>query len=225
MGVLIRSSKVSGGFSALARSLSQFSSGPTSTTFPLFHLGSGVSGLGGCLNYVDLSVFGATLSCGCLASLITSSIIGSSTSIVLESADTKKAIKASKKANRIKQQSACSSERDGIMAESDEHDVNEREVEWLLTDDEEKDNDDEMQDDDKSIDIKETNDERTKLENDEQEMTDAKKLEEEKGDKEQNKEEEANDDQAKDDIVGLWSLCLKRRSLKFHHQAPAFLCH
>ncbi|GKB55026.1 hypothetical protein Tco_0905779 [Tanacetum coccineum] len=95
-------------------------------------------------------------------------------------ANTKKAIKASKKAKRIQQQSTGSSEGVGITLEvpnepkassiakvdakddwdfdnksdkSDEHVVNEGEVGVLLTDDKEKAYDDEMQDDDKSIDI------------------------------------------------------------------------
>ncbi|GJX94724.1 hypothetical protein Tco_0349310 [Tanacetum coccineum] len=123
-------------------------------------------------------------------------------------ADTKKEIKANKKANRIQQQSGSKSESD----KSDEKDVNEDEVEWLSTDDEEKADDDEMQDDDKCIDIEEIDDEITKSDNDNQVMDDAEKndadkLEEEKGDEEQTEEEQANDDQAqkdqaKYDIVG-----------------------
>nr|GEU98523.1 hypothetical protein [Tanacetum cinerariifolium] len=108
-------------------------------------------------------------------------------------ADTKKAIKANKKAIKIQQQSAGSSkgasfilkvpnepkgssvakidaEADwGFESKSkkfDEKDVNEGEVEWISTDYEEKADDDEIQDDDKSIDIEETNDERTESEND-----------------------------------------------------------
>nr|GEV13026.1 hypothetical protein [Tanacetum cinerariifolium] len=101
---------------------------------------------------------------------------------------------------------------DSESDKSDEHVVNEGDIKWLSTDDEEKADDDEMKDNNKSIDIEETNDEIIDLKNDDQEMTDAEKiiaekLEEEKGNKEQTKKEQANDDQAqkdqtKDNIVG-----------------------
>ncbi|GJV56492.1 hypothetical protein Tco_1457497 [Tanacetum coccineum] len=100
--------------------------------------------------------------------------------------------------------------------QSDDKQVNEGEVTWLSTNDEEKAN----EDDDRSINIEETNDERTDLENGDQEMTDAEKivvekLEEEKGDEEKTEEEQANDDQAPEnqaevDIVGTLVTMLQK---------------
>ncbi|GJW39079.1 hypothetical protein Tco_0064924 [Tanacetum coccineum] len=76
----------------------------------------------------------------------------------------------------------------GLSHQSDDEHVNEGEITWLSTNDDEKANeDDDEYDDDRSIDIEETNDERS--------------------DEDQTKEEQANDDQAQedqteDDIVG-----------------------
>ncbi|GJU46766.1 hypothetical protein Tco_1204032 [Tanacetum coccineum] len=134
--------------------------------------------------------------------------------------DMKKAIKASKEALRLLQQTGDSSEGFGITLDvpdeltgkfttssegaddshqSDDEYVDEGEITTLFTDEEEKANeDDDEEDDDKRIDRAETEDKRTLSENDDQEMTDVEKivgekLEEEKGDEE---EEQADDDQA-----------------------------
>nr|GEU53927.1 Gag-Pol polyprotein [Tanacetum cinerariifolium] len=84
-------------------------------------------------------------------------------------ADTKKAIKASKKANIAQQQSAGSSEGADITPEvldeskgksatsSEGVDVNEGEIEWVSIDDEEKANDEEVHDDDEAH-VEETDD-------------------------------------------------------------------
>ncbi|GJU54873.1 hypothetical protein Tco_1228587 [Tanacetum coccineum] len=126
-------------------------------------------------------------------------------------ADTKKAIKASKEAHRIQQQSTCSSEGDGITlegfeddsAQSDDKHVNEGEIEWLPSDDEEKvkDDDEDDMDDDRFIDIEETNDdERMESDHDDQVMHDTKRAEEERdADKEITRDEHAVDDQVEDD--------------------------
>ncbi|GJU26672.1 hypothetical protein Tco_1165293 [Tanacetum coccineum] len=88
--------------------------------------------------------------------------------------------------------------------QSDEEYVNEGEITWLFTDDEEKAN----EDDDISIDIEETDDERTYSDNDDQVMddavkNDAEKAEEEKDvDKDPTRNEQAMKDQADDDVVG-----------------------
>nr|GEU44607.1 hypothetical protein [Tanacetum cinerariifolium] len=79
--------------------------------------------------------------------------------------------------------------------QSDDEYVNEGDITWLSTDEEEKGNED---DDDRSIGIEETDDERTDSDNGDQAMTDAEKnvagkLEEEKGDEE---EEQSDDHQA-----------------------------
>ncbi|GJW81301.1 hypothetical protein Tco_0145276 [Tanacetum coccineum] len=50
MGVFISLSKVRGGFSAFNISLNHVCSGPSLAAWTVFHSGSGVSGLGGCLN-------------------------------------------------------------------------------------------------------------------------------------------------------------------------------
>nr|GEU41091.1 hypothetical protein [Tanacetum cinerariifolium] len=93
--------------------------------------------------------------------------------------------------------------------QSDDEHVNEDEITWVSTNDEEKANeDDEEEDDDRSIDIEETDDERIDLENDDQVMDDAvkndvEKAEEEKdADKEPTRDEQAIKNQADDDIVG-----------------------
>nr|GEX17291.1 hypothetical protein [Tanacetum cinerariifolium] len=120
--------------------------------------------------------------------------------------NTKKAIKARKEAFILQQQTEDSSEGAGItpevlddltgkfttlsegagtVLEFDEELVNEGNITWLSTDEEENGNEDDYDDDDdRSIDIEETNDERTDSENDDQAMTDAdnifaEKLEEE----------------------------------------------
>nr|GEW71397.1 hypothetical protein [Tanacetum cinerariifolium] len=140
-------------------------------------------------------------------------------------ADMKKAIKASKEALGLQQQTIDSSEGAGITPEAPDEltgkfttskegagiilevpDGGKDEITWLSTDEEEKgtEDDDEV-DDDRSIGIAKTNDERTYAKNGDQAMTDAenivaKKLKEEKGDEE---EEQADDDQAEDDNVGI----------------------
>ncbi|GJV76949.1 hypothetical protein Tco_1508533 [Tanacetum coccineum] len=127
-------------------------------------------------------------------------------------ADTKKAIKANKEAHRIQQQSAGSSEGDGITPEvPDEPKGNSlakvgAEIDWGLKmkvkdyDEDDMDEDD----DDRSIDIEETNDdERTNSDNDDQVMNDAERAEEEKDAvKEVTRDEQGVDDQAEDDQVG-----------------------
>ncbi|GJV32097.1 hypothetical protein Tco_1392497 [Tanacetum coccineum] len=105
--------------------------------------------------------------------------------------DTKKAIKASKEAFRLQQQTEDSSERAGITLEfPDELTGKFKTLSEGADDDEE--------DDDRCIDIEETDDERIDSKNGDQAMIDtdkivAEKLEEEKGDEEK---EQANDDQA-----------------------------
>ncbi|GJZ58634.1 hypothetical protein Tco_0614450 [Tanacetum coccineum] len=140
-------------------------------------------------------------------------------------ADMKKAIKAIKEALRLQQQTGDSKvpdegkgssttktdteinwgSEDDSHQSNDEH-VNEGDITWLSTDEEEKGNED---DDDRSIDIEETDDERTNLENGDHAMTDVdkivvEKLEEEKDDveEEQANDDQAQEDQAEDDIVG-----------------------
>ncbi|GJW81271.1 hypothetical protein Tco_0145246 [Tanacetum coccineum] len=130
-------------------------------------------------------------------------------------ADTKKAIKASKKANRIQQQSIGSSEGDGITPEVP-YEPKGSEIEWLLSDDEEKAEDDEEKihnddkdddDDDKSINIEESGDERTKSNNDDQVMDDAEKNDAEKAKeekdaaKEKKGKKQAMDEQEEDDQI------------------------
>ncbi|GJZ06881.1 hypothetical protein Tco_0540674 [Tanacetum coccineum] len=104
-------------------------------------------------------------------------------------ADTNKALKASKEASRIQQQSAGSSEGAGITQEGSdeesdkseeekmEEEEKEKTIEWLSSDDEEKNDDDnDDKDDDQSIDIEETDDEdKTESDNDDQVMDDGKK--------------------------------------------------
>nr|GEX93845.1 hypothetical protein [Tanacetum cinerariifolium] len=140
-------------------------------------------------------------------------------------ADMKKAIKASKEALRLQQQTIDTSEGAGITPEALDEltgkfktskegagiilevlDGGKDEITWLSTDEEEKgtEDDDEV-DDDRSIVIEKTNDKRTYAKNGDQAMTDAeniiaKKLKEEKGNEE---EEQADDDQAEDDNVGI----------------------
>ncbi|GJY96219.1 hypothetical protein Tco_0512580 [Tanacetum coccineum] len=86
--------------------------------------------------------------------------------------------------------------------QSDDEYVDEGEITWLSTDEEEKANKyNDEEDDDRSIDIAETDDEGTELENDDQEMTDAEKIigEKLKEEKDDGEEEQADDDQAQED--------------------------
>ncbi|GJT09771.1 hypothetical protein Tco_0856813 [Tanacetum coccineum] len=74
--------------------------------------------------------------------------------------------------------------------QSDDEHVNEGDITWLSTDEEEKGNkDDDEDDNDRSIDIEEIDDERTDSENGEEE-------------EEQANDDQAQEDQAEDDIVG-----------------------
>ncbi|GJT09574.1 hypothetical protein Tco_0856616 [Tanacetum coccineum] len=131
-------------------------------------------------------------------------------------ADTKKAMKASKKANReatrTLQQSGGSTEG---AEESDKSDENVDDIPWVSTSDEVEKGD---EDDDRSIDIEENDDKRTDSDNGDLAMTDieknvAKKTEEQ-GDEEQAEEAQDDDedqdqkDQADDDIIGTLFLNL-----------------
>ncbi|GKA12920.1 hypothetical protein Tco_0692466 [Tanacetum coccineum] len=186
--------------------------------------------------------------------------------------DMKKAIKASKEALRLPQQTGDSSEGSGITLDvpdeltgkfttssegagivpkvpnegkgsyatkadaeidwglkddshqSNDEYVDEGEITWLFTDEEEKENEDnDGEDDDKRIDRAETKDKKTASENDDQEMTNVEKivgekLEEEKGDEEEEQadDDQAQEDQAEDDIVGT----LVTMSQKEKHEVP-----
>ncbi|GJS27520.1 hypothetical protein Tco_0488140 [Tanacetum coccineum] len=142
-------------------------------------------------------------------------------------ADTKKAMKASKQANRevtrTLQQSGGSSEGAGVTPngskeESDKSNENVDDIPWVSISDEEEKGDD---DDDRSIDIEETDGERLDSNNGDQAMIDmeknvAEKTEEEQGDEEQAEEAQYNDDQdqkdqANDDIIGTLVTMLQKQ--------------